>query len=75
MDMASPVKISEINEKPALDELYRVMGINYDEQLAKGLSMLPQLISTGLPDIMMPVAGLDDLEELAPDMHCPKDTR
>ena len=68
MDMASPVKISEINEKPALDELYRVMGINYDEQLAKGLSMLPQLISTGLPDIMMPVAGLDDLEELAPDM-------
>lgn len=68
MDMASPVKISEINEKPALDELYRVMGISYDEQLAKGLSMLPQLISTGLPDIMMPVAGLDDLEALAPDM-------
>ena len=67
MDMASPVKISEINEKPALDELYRVMGISYDEQLAKGLSMLPQLISTGLPDIMMPVASLEALDAIAPD--------
>lgn len=68
MDMASPVKISEITEKPALDELYKIMGISYDDQLAKGLTLIPQLISTGLPDIMMPVTGLDDLEALAPNM-------
>lgn len=68
MDMASPVKIGEITEKAALDELYAVMGSNYDEQLAKGLTLTPQMISTGLPDIMMPVASLDDLNALAPDM-------
>lgn len=68
MDMAAPVKISEITEKNALDELYRIMGISYDEQLAKGLDLLPQLISTGLPDIMMPVVSLEDLDALAPDM-------
>ncbi len=68
MDMAAPVKIGEIAQKDALDELYKIMGISYDEQLAKGLKLLPQLISTGLPDIMMPVVFLDDLEALAPDM-------
>ena len=67
MDMATPVKIAEISEKSALDELYRIMGISYDEQLAKGLAMIPQMVSTGLPDIMMPVIGEDELEKIAPD--------
>ena len=67
MDMAPPVKIAEISEKPALDELYGIMGISYDEQLAKGLIMIPQMVSTGLPDIMMPVADEEELEKIAPD--------
>lgn len=67
MDMATPVKIAEISEKPALDELYRIMGISYDEQLAKGLAMIPQMVSTGLPDIMMPVADEEELEKIVPD--------
>ena len=68
MDMAAPVKIGEITRKDALDELYQVMGSSYDEQLAKGLKLLPQMISTGLPDIMMPVVSLADLAALTPDM-------
>ena len=44
------------------------MGSSYDEQLAKGLKLLPQMISTGLPDIMMPVVSLADLAALTPDM-------
>lgn len=68
MDMAAPVKIGEITQKDALDELYQVMGSSYDEQLAKGLKLLPQMISTGLPDIMMPVVSLADLAALTPDM-------
>ena len=66
MDMASPVKIGEIINDQALEELYTIMGLNYADQKARGLSMNPQMISTGLPDIMMPVVNLADLEAIAP---------
>ena len=66
MDMASPVKIGEIINEQALEELYTIMGLNYADQKARGLSMNPQMISTGLPDIMMPVVNLADLEAIAP---------
>lgn len=67
MDMASPVKIGEISEEKALKELYCVMGLDYGVQKEKGVSMTPQLISTGLPDIMLPVASLKDLNDISPD--------
>lgn len=67
MDMAAPVKIGQITEADALKELYGVMGLDYEAQKAAGVSLLPQLISTGLPDIMLPVASLADLEAIAPD--------
>lgn len=67
MDMATPVKINEINDDNALTELYKIMGLDYKEQKAKGVVMTPQMISTGLPDIMMPVATRKDLEAIAPD--------
>lgn len=66
MDMASPVKIGEIINEQALGELYTIMGLDYADQKARGLNMNPQMISTGLPDIMMPVVSLDDLEAIAP---------
>ncbi len=66
MDMASPVKINEISEESALSELYKIMGLNYQEQKEKGITMLPQIISTGLPDIMMPVASQKDLDAISP---------
>ena len=66
MDMASPVKIGEIINEQALEELYTIMGLDYADQKARGLSMNPQMISTGLPDIMMPVVNLADLDAIAP---------
>ena len=67
MDMANPVKINEITADDKLEELYKIMGLDYKEQKARGLNMIPQMISTGLPDIMMPVLTLTDLESIAPD--------
>ena len=67
MDMATPMKIDEITEKDKLEELYEIMGIDYGRQLDAGLRFYPQMISTGLPDIMMPVNTLEDLEAIDPD--------
>lgn len=67
MDMAEAEKLGEVTDEAALEELYSVMGLNYSEQKAKGLKLLPQIISTGLPDMMMPVACRDDLDSITPD--------
>ncbi len=67
MDMASPVKIDEITDTAALEELYGIMGLDYQEQKKAGVRLTPQMISTGLPDIMMPVASLEALDAIAPD--------
>lgn len=67
MDMASPVKINEIQDEEALKELYTVMGLDYSQQTAKGVTLTPQMVSTGLPDIMMPVADRDSLNAITPD--------
>lgn len=67
MDMATPVKINEISDQAGLEELYSIMGLDYKEQKSKGVTLTPQMISTGLPDIMMPVATRADLEAIAPD--------
>ena len=67
MDMAAPVKINEINDAAALEELYSIMGLSYAEQKEAGVTLTPQMISTGLPDIMMPVASLEALDAIAPD--------
>ena len=67
MDMASPVKMGQISDEPALKELYEVMGLDYEDQTSKGVNLSPQMISTGLPDIMMPVADRESLKAISPD--------
>lgn len=67
MDMAAPVKIGEISEHEKLRELYDIMGLDYDAEKSEGVSMIPQLISTGLPDIMMPISSLEVLDRIEPD--------
>ena len=67
MDMASPVKMGQISDEPALKELYEVMGLDYEDQTSKGVNLIPQMISTGLPDIMMPVADRESLKAISPD--------
>ena len=73
MDMATPVKINEITEYEALKELYTIMGLDYDDLKARGLALTPQMVSTGLPDIMMPVPTLADLEAIEPDFKALSD--
>lgn len=65
MDMASPEEISVMDDTAAVEELYRIMGASYDPEKVK---LLPRLISTGLPDIMMPLATREELNAIEPDM-------
>ena len=62
MDMARPQHISTMRAPEELQELYEVMGIDYCD-----IGMFPQLISTGLPDIIMPVQSRDVLAAIDPD--------
>jgi PhzF family phenazine biosynthesis protein len=59
MEMAKPQVLPiEVD----VDRLHRIMGVN-------DVTTLPvQVVNTGLPDIMMPVANLDRLNAIAPDM-------
>ncbi|MCQ2551607.1 MAG: PhzF family phenazine biosynthesis protein [Clostridia bacterium] len=63
MEMATPKKIGEIKDREKIDELYKIMGVSYDESMG----LIPQMISTGLPDIMMPVKDQAQLEAISPD--------
>lgn len=65
MDMAAPQFLGEISDPQELDELYSIMGLDVSEALPDG--MLPQIISTGLSDIIMPVATRDELAAINPD--------
>lgn len=74
MEMASPEYISTIDDDAALRELYEIMGTEYtpvstssSSQPAESVELLPMVISTGLPDIMMPVSSTEQLNSLAPD--------
>lgn len=66
MDMGRPETLGRVEDEAALDELYGVMGIS---RLSRGgeAGLLPELISTGLPDIMLPVADLGALAAIRPD--------
>ena len=68
MDMAAPSALDEITDEEELRELYRVMGLDWAEQRAHGLTLFPQLVSTGLPDILLPVWSCGELERIEPDL-------
>ncbi|MCF0144896.1 MAG: PhzF family phenazine biosynthesis protein, partial [Firmicutes bacterium] len=63
MDMATPEYIGEISDPEAVKELYEIMGLSPDA--AGGLKT--DIISTGLPDILMPVATREQLAAISPD--------
>ena len=71
MDMAKPQTFQRLETPEELEELYRIMGLSADGQGAvtgkPELMLLPQKVSTGLTDIMMPVADEAELEKIAPD--------
>ncbi len=73
MGMASPRLIKVIDNPSEIKKLYEIMGINYQPTLYtysddKTTELLPKIITTGLPDIILPVANKEQLNALAPDM-------
>lgn len=85
MDMGAPESLGEITDQAALRELYSIMGIAEEHQgeilvsgktgsglLAAGKSgtvLIPEMISTGLPDIMLPVRDEQELAAITPDFR------
>lgn len=73
MDMSTPKAIGKITEEASLRELYNIMGTTEVHQVEissgehAGRLLYPELISTGLPDILMPVSSIEALHALAPD--------
>lgn len=70
MDMAAPKEIAIMDDPEKIRELYRVMGASGME---KDVAQVPRIISTGLPDIMMPVKDLSALNAMEPDMKALSD--
>lgn len=78
MDMAAPEYKGMIEGESALRELYGILGIAYDDNIpvleeqclangGDGSGLKPEIVSTGLPDIMLPVATRKELNKMAPD--------
>ena len=62
MDMAEPKHISTISDAIEIDRLYDIMGSEFDQSLG----LMPMIISTGLPDITLPVTNLAELNAMEP---------
>lgn len=72
MDMASPKDGGVIDDPEALDQIYDSLGLSYPEDApafddGSGLPMLPQMISTGLLDIMVPLKNDATLHSIKAD--------
>lgn len=72
MEMAAPQNIGTIMKEEELQELYEIMGLEYKvmmyrESCSTSVNLLPKMISTGLPDIIMPVVSRQQLNAMKPD--------
>jgi PhzF family phenazine biosynthesis protein len=70
MEMATPVAMGVIDQKRQLEEIYSIMGIPASQGIAtldRDWILYPELISTGLPDLLLPVADPMVLEDIKPD--------
>ncbi len=70
MDMAAPESLGIISKKTEVDRLYVVMGLTEAADripLDDQWELFPEIISTGLPDILLPVKDVDALARIKPD--------
>ena len=67
MDVAPGECVKVIDEEPALRELYEILGIYYEDNIRILNNLKPEVISTGLPDIMLPVVSREELNKMKPD--------
>ena len=63
MDMATP---QVVGKEVEMKELYRIMA-GRETETVQGLPV--EIISTGLPDIILPLASVEELQSLKPDMQ------
>lgn len=68
MDMASPVHIATFEEGNILERIYETMGIAVPDNGSIS-DLKPMAISTGLPDIMLPIASKEVLDSMKPKMN------
>ena len=72
MDMAKSQLYEYIKDKDAVDELYSIIGLQHADghgvcNVNPQLYLHPRIVSTGLRDIMLPVANEEELYKVAPD--------
>jgi PhzF family phenazine biosynthesis protein len=72
MDMTTPVSLGAIDTPVDLAELYGVMGLEPETVSARTAdgtetTLVPAMISTGLPDIILPVSSPSILPHIKPD--------
>lgn len=72
MEMAKPEVLEKIEESQALQELYSCLGISYEkiivqQSCSQYVDLKPMIISTGLPDIILPVKNRKLLKAINPD--------
>lgn len=63
MQMAMPRRIVTLSEKLLLGRICDIFGI-----IPEQISHSPEIITTGLPDIILPLCDLESLQSLQPDM-------
>ncbi|TCO78047.1 PhzF family phenazine biosynthesis protein [Marinisporobacter balticus] len=66
MTQAKPECIFEVQD---IHELAQIMGLEAENIGLNGYDLLPQAISTGLPDIILPVKSLEVLKKINPNKH------
>lgn len=69
MDMAIPVSMGVVDKQTELDEIYGIMGLSRLDMavVGKNWTLYPEFVSTGLPDLMLPVANTRVLGDMEPD--------
>lgn len=73
MDMGEAKTFGLIDSPEKMEEVCRVMGAKSCAPEFEGQTLYPELVSTGLTDIMMPVEDMAALNGLAPDMKALSD--
>ncbi len=63
MQMAMPRRIATLSEKLLLERIGDIFDI-----IPEQISHSPEIITTGLPDIILPLCNLETLQSLQPDM-------
>lgn len=70
MEMGEAKELKTIEDECQIVELYKVMGASdaWKEFSSHKGHILPSIITTGLPDIMLPLPSRKSLNDMAPDM-------